>query len=77
MGLKKSFSKKNLFNSLFFYYLFMSLNFYSQAHIKGYFLTKEEAAKESLEIGCIGVHKNKEKWLPCKDEKDLHKYLRK
>ena len=38
---------------------------------------EEEALKKSLTIGCKGIHKNKDKWLPCSNEKELHKYLRK
>ena len=67
-------------NFKFFIFLFfLSLNFnsYSHAHIRGTFSTKQEAEKKSLEIGCEGIHKNKDKWMPCKNEKELHIYLRK
>ena len=47
------------------------------AHMKGKFLTEETALIESLKLGCKGAHKNKDKWLPCSNEKELHKYLRK
>ena len=59
--------------------LFLSLNFnnYSLAHMRGIFLSEEEAEKRSLELGCEGIHKNKDKWMPCKNEKELHIYLRK
>ena len=33
--------------------------------------------KKSLELGCKGIHKNRDKWMPCKNEKELHIYLRK
>ena len=73
------------FNSVFrnfripiiFFYLFLNLNSLSYAHIKGMYSSKKNAAKKSLELGCIGTHKNKDKWLPCENEKELHKYLRK
>ena len=64
----------------FFIFLFvLSQNFsdYLHAHIKGTFSSEKEALKRSLELGCEGIHKKKDKWLPCKNEKELHKYLRK
>ena len=67
-------------NFKFFIFLFfLSLNFnsYSLAHMRGIFLSEEEAEKKSLELGCEGIHKNQDKWLPCEDEKELHRYLRK
>lgn len=44
--------------------------------MKGTYSSQQDALKKSLELGCQGTHKNKEKWLPCEDEKELHKYLR-
>ena len=67
-------------NLKFFIFLFfLSLNFtnYSNAHIKGTFSSEQDAENRSLELGCEGIHKNKDKWLPCKNEKELHIYLRK
>ena len=64
----------------FFIFLFsLSLNFnsYSHAHMRGTFLSKEDAENKSLELGCEGIHKNQDKWMPCKNEKELHIYLRK
>ena len=77
--------KKMKLNSLFrnfripiiFFYLFLNLNSFSYSHMKGTFSSEKNAAKKSLELGCIGTHKNKDKWLPCENEKELHKYLRK
>jgi len=63
------------FNFLFF--LSQNFNNYSLAHIRGTFLSKEDAAKRSLDLGCEGIHKNQDKWMPCKNEKELHIYLRK
>ena len=66
-------------NFKFFIFLFsISLNFnsYSLAHIRGIFLSEEEAEIRSLELGCEGIHKNQDKWMPCKNEKELHIYLR-
>ena len=45
--------------------------------MKGTFISEEDAKKRSLELGCIGTHKNRGTWLPCLNEKELHKYLRK
>ena len=45
--------------------------------MKGTFSSKQEAEVGSLGLGCEGTHKNQGKWLPCKNEKELHKYLRK
>ena len=66
-------------NFKFFIFLFLSLNFniYSLAHMSGIFLSAEDAEKRSLELGCEGIHKNQDKWMPCKNEKELHIYLRK
>ena len=68
--------RKIKFLSLF---IFISLNFnsYSHAHMKGTYSSEQEALKKSLELGCKGTHKNQEKWLPCKNEKELHIFLRK
>ena len=64
---------------LFIFLFSLSLNFnsYSLAHMRGTFLSEEDAENISLELGCEGIHKNQNKWLPCKSEKELHKYLRK
>ena len=67
-------------NFKIFIFLFLfSLNFNSflHAHMRGTFLSAEEAENRSLEIGCEGIFKNKDKWMPCKNEKELHIYLRK
>ena len=61
----------------FFFFLFLNFNLSSNAHLKGTFSTEKDAKKKSLELGCVGIHKNREKWLTCKNEKELHKYLRK
>ena len=49
----------------------------SKAHIKGNYLTESEAKKKAKKLGCSGTFKIKEMWMPCKSEKELHKYLRK
>ncbi len=63
--------------SIIFFYFFLNFNSFSYAHMKGTFSSEQKAAKKSLELGCLGAHKNQDKWLPCENEKELHKYLRK
>ena len=66
------------FNFLIFLFsLSLNFNSYSKAHIRGTFLSGEEAEKRAQELGCEGIHKNQDKWMPCKNEKELHIYLRK
>ena len=66
-------------NFKFFIFLFLSLNLnnYLHAHMRGTFLSEEDAKNRSLEIGCEGIHKIQDKWMPCKNEKELHIFLRK
>ena len=61
----------------FVFFIVLNFNLSSNAHMKGTFTTEKDAEKESLELGCEGIHKNQDKWLPCKNEKELHRYLRK
>ena len=68
---------RNLKYFIYLIFLFQNLNHYSNAHMRGKFLSEEDAKNRSLELGCEGIHKNQDKWLPCKDEKELHIYLRK
>ncbi len=68
---------KNLKIFIFLIFFFQDFNNYSNAHMKGTFLSEEDAKNRSFELGCEGIHKNKDKWLPCKNEKELHIYLRK
>ena len=62
---------------IFLFSLSLNLNSYSHAHMRGTFLSEEEAEKRSLELGCEGIHKNQDKWMPCNNDKELHIYLRK
>ena len=66
-------------SKLFMFFFFSALNFtyYSHAHIRGTYSTEQDARNRSLELGCEGIHKNKDKWLPCESEKELHIYLMK
>ena len=67
----------NLKLFIFLFLLSLNLSYYAQAHIKGIFSSEQDALKKSLELGCKGIHKNQDRWLPCENEKELHKYLRK
>ena len=49
----------------------------SFSHSKGIYETKVEAEHRASEIGCTSVHENKGHWMPCKDEQELHRQLRK
>ena len=47
------------------------------SHGRGIYKTKEEAIEKSIKIGCIGYHQSGKKWMPCQNESELHKALRK
>ena len=49
----------------------------AQAHGKGIYFTEAEAQTRADEIGCKTVHQNNGKWMPCADERELHRQLRK
>ena len=68
---------RNLKLLTFLFFLPLNFNNYSHAHMRGAFLSEEEAENRSLDLGCEGIHKNKDKWLPCKIEIELLFYLRK
>ena len=46
-------------------------------HGKGLYSTEAEAQARADEIGCMTVHQNNGKWMPCADERELHQQLRK
>ena len=70
-------SKLKLINIFFIVFGFNLIGFDSKAHLRGNYLTESEAKEKAKEIGCIGTFKLKEMWMPCRSEKELHKYLRK
>ena len=49
----------------------------SHAHGKGIYQSKADAEQRAGEIGCTTVHQNTGKWMPCTDERELHRQLRK
>ena len=68
---------RNLKFVIFLPFLYLNFNNYSHAHMRGTFSSEQDAENRSFELGCKGIHKNQDKWLPCKNEKELHRYLRK
>ena len=74
--------KANLISKLkliFFFLMFFGFNLIdmeSKAHFKGYYSSISEAKEKAKELGCIGTFKIKKMWMPCENEKELHKYLR-
>ena len=68
---------KSLKFVILLFFLSPNFNSYLHAHMKGTFSSEQEAENRSLELGCEGIHKNQDKWMPCKNEKELHIYLRK
>ena len=49
----------------------------SFSHSRGIYEMKAEAEQRASEIGCTSVHENKGHWMPCADERELHRQLRK
>ncbi|WP_236629541.1 MULTISPECIES: DUF3721 domain-containing protein [unclassified Synechococcus] len=49
----------------------------SHAHSKGIYQSKADAQQRASEIGCNTLHQNNGKWMPCADERKLHRQLRK
>jgi hypothetical protein len=49
----------------------------SMGHTKGIYQSKADAQLRTVEIGCKSVHQNNGKWMPCADEQELHRQLRK
>ena len=47
------------------------------AHGKGLYTTEDEAQQRAAEIGCTTIHENNGRWMPCADERELHRQLRK
>ena len=49
----------------------------SLGHSKGIYQSKADAQQRASEIGCNTLHQNNGKWMPCADERKLHRQLRK
>ncbi|MBL6801511.1 MAG: gibberellin regulated protein [Cyanobacteria bacterium] len=49
----------------------------SHSHGKGMYDTAAEAQERADQIGCDTIHRNNGRWMPCRDERQLHQQLRK
>ena len=47
------------------------------AHNRGLYATEAEAKQRAEQIGCTSIHQNKDRWMPCANERELHQQLRK
>ena len=47
------------------------------AHSTGIYESEVEAKQRATELGCDSVHQNNGRWMPCSDEAELHRMLRK
>ena len=47
------------------------------AHSKGLYATQIEAQARAKQLGCTTTHQNNDRWMPCSNEQELHKQLRK
>ena len=70
-------SKLKLINVLLIIFGFNLIDIELKAHLKGSYSTKSEAKEKAKDLGCSRTFKIKEMWMPCENEKDLHKHLRK
>ena len=50
---------------------------WAQARSSGTYDSETEAKSCAQHIGCITVHQNNCRWMPCSDERELHQQLRK
>ena len=46
-------------------------------HIAEGFTAQKPKPNRALQIGCTKVHQDNGKWMPCADERELHRQLRK
>ena len=47
------------------------------AHSTGIYASEAEAQERAKQLGCDSVHQNNGRWMPCSDEAELHRMLRK
>lgn len=62
---------------LFFAFASAVLAVNVQAHSTGIYKSEAEAKQRATELGCDSVHQNNGRWMPCSDEAELHRMLRK
>ena len=70
-------SKLKLINIFFIIFGFNLIGIDAKAHFKGNYSSESEAKEKARELGCVGTFNLKKLWMPCENEKELHKYLRK
>ena len=68
--------RPNFMHHLLLASLILTLPSPVQAHPKGIYKSQNEAREQSDELQCEGIHKNGDYWMPCANEKELHKALR-
>jgi hypothetical protein len=54
----------------------MDTSQHADAHSRGLYRTRQEAEQRARELGCQGTHQNNGLWMPCSDERMLHRHLR-
>ncbi len=57
--------------------MLLGLPLSAMAHGKGIYATEAEAQAKAKQLSCSGVHRNGDAWMPCRDEAELHRALRK
>ena len=70
-------SKLKLINFFLIIFGFNLIDIELKAHLRGSYSTESEAKEKAKELGCMSTFKLKKMWMPCENEKELHKYLRK
>ena len=69
--------KLKLINLFLIIFGFNLIEIELKAHLRGYYSTESAAREKARDLGCSGTFKLNEMWMPCENEKELHKYLRK
>jgi len=46
------------------------------AHSNGLYASQAQASRKAAELKCDGTHQNKGAWMPCRNEQELHRALR-
>ena len=54
-----------------------AVTFSAKAHGTGIYKSEAEAQERAKQLGCDSVHQNNGRWMPCSDEAELHRMLRK
>jgi hypothetical protein len=46
------------------------------AHSNGLYASQEQASQKAAKLKCDGTHQNRGAWVPCLNEHELHRVLR-